>query len=146
VLYLVHHADAVSPAVDSTRPLSERGLHDAEDVAARAAARGARPKTIWHSGKLRARQTAEIYWKALNPAATFTAMHGLQPDDDPEPMADTLEVAPDDDLMIVGHFPYMPALLSQLLRADAVFPQHGIVALEKREKEWVERWREPITT
>jgi len=43
-------------------------------VAADLAARGARPDVVWHSGKLRARQTAEIFWRACNAlASTSTA-------------------------------------------------------------------------
>ena len=71
-LYLVHHADAVPADVDSTRPLSARGRSQAADVARRVAARKARPKAIWHSGKLRARETAEIYLTAVNP---FSHLH-----------------------------------------------------------------------
>jgi phosphohistidine phosphatase len=140
-LYLVHHADAVPATVDPTRPLSTRGRAQAESVAARAAARGARPAAIRHSGKLRARQTAEIYWRASNPLATFSAARGLQPDDDPESICDELneETA---DVMIVGHYPQLPALLQLLLGPDAVFPQHGIAALERTDAGWVESWRE----
>ena len=71
-LYLVHHADAVLADVDSTRPLSERGRAQAADVARRLAARKARPKAVWHSGKLRARETAEIYLDGRQP---FSHLH-----------------------------------------------------------------------
>jgi phosphohistidine phosphatase len=144
-LYLVHHADAVTAEVDSTRPLSSRGRAQATDVARRVAARQARPVAIWHSGKLRARETAEIYLQATNPAATFTATRGLQPDDDPEWMRDAL-AGETDDLMIVGHYPYLPTLLQLLAGDQAVFPQHGAVALERAESGWIERWREPGLT
>ncbi|MEQ1910662.1 MAG: histidine phosphatase family protein, partial [Vicinamibacterales bacterium] len=72
-LYLAHHGDAVGPGVDIRRPLSDAGRADTERVAAAAAARGAKPIVIWHSGKLRARQTAEIFWRACNPLAEFSA-------------------------------------------------------------------------
>ena len=144
-LFLVHHADAVAAATDSTRPLSEHGREQATSVAQRMAARGARPVAIWHSGKLRARETAEIYWRAVNPAATFTATHGLQPDDDPEVIADLLGVEPND-VMIVGHYPFLPGLLQMLAGEAAIFPQHGAVALERTGDGWVEQWRELSST
>jgi phosphohistidine phosphatase len=144
-LYLVHHADAVPADVDSTRPLSARGRAQAADVSRRVAGRHARPKTIWHSGKLRARETAEIYLAAINPSATFTATRGLQPDDDPEWMRDSL-MGEADDLMIVSHYPFLPALFQLLCGPEAVFPQHGAVALERTGDGWTERWREPVTT
>ena len=144
-LYLVHHADAVPADVDSTRPLSARGRAQASDVSRRVAARKASPKAIWHSGKLRARETAEIYLTTVNPSATFTATRGLQPDDDPEWIRDLL-AGEDDELMIVSHYPFLPALLQLLCGPQAVFPQHGTVALERISSAWAERWREPIVT
>ena len=59
------------------RPLSPRGERQVADLARDAAERGAKPRQIWHSGKLRARQTAEAYWRACNPLAQFTAVTGL---------------------------------------------------------------------
>jgi phosphohistidine phosphatase len=145
LLVLVHHADAVTGALDATRPLSERGRQQAEEVAARVAARGVRPLEVWHSGKLRARETAEYYWRATNPSAPFTAKKGLQPDDDPENLEDLLAVE-SDDLLIVSHYPFLPTLLRELIGAETAFPQHGAVGLVRENGQWTERWREAITT
>src|SRR4029079_5149226 len=60
-VYLLHHAQALSGEIDHTRPLSTVGLQQAELVARGAAQHGAKPAVIWHSGKLRARQTAEAW-------------------------------------------------------------------------------------
>ena len=51
-----------------------------------------------------------------------------------------------DDLMIVSHYPFLPALLQLMCGADAAFPQHGAVALERTQGGWTERWREPVVT
>jgi len=80
----------------------------------------------------------------VNPAATFAAQRGLQPDDDPENLADVLGVETDD-LMVVSHYPLLPGLLRELTGADAAFPQHGAVALERVDGKWIERWREATT-
>ena len=61
-LLLVHHGDAVGPGVDPMRPLSSVGRAATERLAGLAAQRGVKPDVIWHSGKLRARQTAELFW------------------------------------------------------------------------------------
>ena len=74
MIYLLHHAEAVDASVDPQRPLSPGGRAHAARLAADAAARGVRPDVIWHSGKLRARQTAEAYWKHCNPLADFSAI------------------------------------------------------------------------
>jgi phosphohistidine phosphatase len=144
VVVLVHHADAVDAAIDAQRPLSEAGRRHALELAEQAAARGVKPAVLWHSGKLRARQTAEPFWRLCNPLSEFSAARGLQPDDPPEWMRDVL-IAETREVMIVGHYPYLPRLFAMLTArtggAGAAFPQHGVVALERVEGGWEERWR-----
>ncbi len=145
-LFLVHHGDAVGPEADVRRPLSPRGQASVERLAAMTAARGARPVVVWHSGKLRARQTAQSFWRACNALATFAATRDLQPADPPGWMRDRL-CGESRDVLIAGHFPHLPGLLALLLtgRDDqtATFPQHGIVALQSEDagQSWVESWR-----
>jgi phosphohistidine phosphatase len=145
-LFLVHHGDAVGPDVDVRRPLSPHGRAAVDRVAQAAAGRGARPAVVWHSGKLRAKQTAERYWRACNALAEFSATKDLQPDDPPGWMRDRLR-AETRDLMIVGHFPYLPRLLATLRGepegAYGEFPPHGIVALVTDDEgdTWKEEWR-----
>ncbi|MGE5836059.1 MAG: SixA phosphatase family protein [Acidobacteriota bacterium] len=137
-LALVHHADAVGPDVDPQRPLSSQGIAHAERIASQAKAVGFSPAAIWHSGKLRARQTAEAFLRACNPFAEFRMVRGLHPDDPPEIMRDALREE-ERDLLVTGHMPHIAALL-QLLAPDAAqFPAHGLVMLERRtDGEWKE--------
>ena len=142
-LFLVHHADAVGSEVDTRRPLSALGEAQAARAAAEAAGRGARPDIVWHSGKLRARQTAQAFWRACNALAEFKASPDLRPDDPPSRIRDRLS-GETRDILIAGHFPYLPRLLSLLLAgAPATFPLHGVVALESDEEggTWKEMWR-----
>ena len=144
-LYLVHHGDAVGPDVDPRRPLSQEGRADVERIAAAAAGLGASPAVVWHSGKLRAKQTAEIFWRACNALAELSASRDLQPDDPPQWMRDRLR-AETRDILIAGHFPYLPRLLALLVtggEAGVLFPEHGIVALETLDEgaTWREVWR-----
>ncbi len=144
-LYLVHHGDAVGPDVDLRRPLSERGRAHVAALAADAAARGVRPAVIWHSGKLRAKQTAEAFYRACNPFAEFSATRDVQPGDPPQWLADRLQ-GETRDILLAGHFPYMPSLLALLVGGDdvaAAFPPHGMVALSTDDsgETWEELWR-----
>lgn len=143
-VYLVHHADAVSAEIDSQRPLSSAGRTHAERLATEAASRGVEPHLIWHSGKLRARQTAEAFWRRCNPFATFIAQRGLQPTDPPRTVRD-LVAAEELDLMLVGHMPSLPRVFALLVYGDEEatvrFPQHGLVALEKTGDAWKEIFR-----
>jgi phosphohistidine phosphatase len=144
-LVLVHHADAVGPEVDPQRPLSMAGRFDVDRLAAAAAAKGVKPAVIWHSGKLRSRQTAEAFWKACNPFAEFKATRGLQPSDGPWLFRDVLAEEPRD-LLAVGHMPSLPRILALLSAgsedANPGFPLHGVVALSRTTGTlWTEEWR-----
>src|ERR1700741_4874328 len=110
LLYLVHHGDAVGPEVDARRPLSAAGRDAVERLAAEAAGRGARPDVVWHSGKLRAKQTAEAFWRACNALSEFSATRDLQPDDPPAWIRDRLR-GETRDIAIAGHFPHLQRLL-----------------------------------
>ena len=110
------------------------------------AARGARPQVVWHSGKLRARQTAEACWRACNALAEFSATRDLQPDDPPEWMRDRLK-GESRDILLAGHFPFVGRLVA-LLTGEAPggpsdFPPHGAVALASDDngKTWRELWK-----
>jgi phosphohistidine phosphatase len=142
--WLVHHADAVGPQVDAQRPLSERGRAAVARLAQDAASRGVKPAAIWHSGKLRARQTAEAFWRACNPLGEFTATRGLQPEDAPELVRDQL-LGEERDVMLVGHMPNIDRLHALLLKNQErqPFPLHGLVALEFDGRSWKEIWRSP---
>jgi phosphohistidine phosphatase len=144
MIYLVHHADAVGPDVDPQRPLSVTGRMHADRLAADAAARGVKPVAIWHSGKLRARQTAEPFLRACNPLAEFAAIRGLQPTDPPGWIKDRL-AGEGRDVMLVGHMPNLPRVLTLLVSGTdsplLEYPLHGLVALEPVGETWEERWR-----
>jgi phosphohistidine phosphatase len=143
MLVLVHHADAVGPHVDPQRPLSTPGRAQAQRLvdqlaAARTAGStlaGWAPAAIWHSGKLRARQTAEPFL-ALNPFAPFKMVAGLRPDDPPEIILTALASAPAD-LVLVSHMPYLPALRHRLTGVSG-FPLHGLVVLDRDGDGWRE--------
>ena len=144
-LYLVHHGEAVGPELDARRPLSPHGRMAVERLAADAAARNARPVVVWHSGKLRAKQTAESFWRVCNALAEFSAARNLQPDDPPVWIRDQLR-GESRDVLIAGHFPHLPRLLALLLGkndAEVQFPPHGMVALvtEDEGDTWQEIWR-----
>jgi phosphohistidine phosphatase len=144
MIWLVHHGEALPPEVDAMRPLSPHGREAVTRLAEQARARGVKPDLLWHSGKLRARQTAEAFWRACNPLAPLTAVRGLQPDDPPAWMRDQL-AGETRSILLAGLMPHLPALL-RLLRGDGGdtspgFPMHGVVALEADGDSWKEVWR-----
>jgi phosphohistidine phosphatase len=138
--YLVHHAEAVPAHLESQRPLSSRGLAQAAALAELARTRAVAPVLIWHSGKLRARQTAEAFLRTCSPFARFTMVRGLAPDDPPEWIRDALE-GEEQDVLVAGHMPNIHRL-SVLLGASDGCPLNGMVAMERTgPRRYVEAWR-----
>jgi phosphohistidine phosphatase len=145
MLLLVHHGDALGPDVDSMRPLSEPGKEASARLAGAVAARGVAADLFWHSGKLRARQTAELFRRACNPQAALSAARGLQPMDPPGLLLDQL-LEEKRSLVLVGHMPHLARLLRALCgeppdTSATGFPLHGCVALERTGDRWKEIWR-----
>ena len=132
----------MGPEVDAQRPLSHTGRAAVERLAAEAASRGAKPAVVWHSGKLRAKQTAEAFWRACTALAEFSATRDLQPDDPPQWIRERIR-GESRDILLAGHYPHLPRLLEQLITRAEPFPQHGIVALESLDEgeTWKELWR-----
>lgn len=118
IVYLVRHGEAGRAFVDAERPLTEAGREDVARVAARATERGVAIPEIRHSGRRRARETAEILSEALRPPAGIVEVAGLHPSDDPESIALSLDAEPDP-LMLVGHLPFMGCLAGLLVTGDA---------------------------
>jgi len=113
---LVRHGEAASDKEDSRRPLSSVGRRQVEDLARQAKAAGVAPARILHSGILRAQQTAQVLAATLDPQEV-RAIDGLQPDDDPEPAAE-LAGESEEDVMLVGHLPFLGVLSGMLLGAN----------------------------
>jgi len=143
-IYLVQHAEAKSKEEDPQRSLMDSGHRDIQSVATFAARLGVQVHQIRHSGKTRARQTAEILGTALSPPGGVIAVSGLDPLDGVQPIASEL-AATEQPLMLVGHLPFMERLAGQLLSGDAgcavvKFTKAGIVNLARSESGWQVVW------
>jgi phosphohistidine phosphatase len=118
-LYLMRHGQAMDGFADPVRPLTDRGRAGVEEVARRALAQGVQLDQISHSGLLRAQQTAELLGEILGVAGQIDRRPGLNPDDDPDPVARwCLEQAAADSpiaVAMVGHLPFLERLAARLL-------------------------------
>ena len=144
-LYLIQHGEAKSKDVDSERHLTEKGQNDVKKISAFLKQFGLSVDTIWHSGKTRAAQTADILASSVAVNKEVVQHDGLAPNDAIGPVQEKLNET-DEDLMIVGHLPFLSKLASSLIAnsesTDAVtFQQGGIVCLERNEDlAWSLRW------
>jgi phosphohistidine phosphatase len=143
-VYLVQHGLAKSKEEDPARPLTRAGREEVERVARAAAAAGVRPASILHSGKTRARQTAEIFAGQVRPAHGVHAVEGLDPRDEPQRIRERVEQA-HGPVMLVGHLPHLSRLAALLLagspeREIVAFRNAGVVCLERQEGRFAVRW------
>lgn len=118
MVYLVRHGKAEPGTIDSERRLTAGGRKSVSRIARRLAAADVRVERIEHSGLVRARETAEIMAEALG--ARMDAAPGLAPEDDVAPIAQRLENASSDTLMLVGHNPFMQDLATYLLTGNEI--------------------------
>jgi phosphohistidine phosphatase len=144
-LYLVQHGKAMSKGEDPRRPLTNEGRHEAGKVARFIAPLNLEIGELWHSGKPRAEQTAAIYANVVAADTGPTAREGLAPDDDAALLCDELTAA-SDDVMIVGHMPFLAKLAALLLTGHesplaVAFRNAGIVCLGRTEdSRWQLEW------
>ena len=144
-LYLVQHGKAATKEIDPLRPLTEEGRNDVQKVATFIEPLFLCVDCLWHSGKTRAAQTAEIL-AAIVKSNRGTLQHqGLSPNDEVAALKDELSMT-ESDIMIVGHLPFLGKLTSLLIAgcesAEVVeFKQGGILCLNRCEnKKWHISW------
>ncbi len=112
-LYLMRHGQAASKLVDHEQGLTASGRDEIERLAYFVADKSMRFERIWHSTKMRARQTAEIMAQVIAPDTELKVHKNLAPNDDPELLLHEIG-AWTVDTLVVGHLPYMPQLLDML--------------------------------
>jgi len=143
-LYLIQHGEAKPEAEDPERSLTVRGEKEVMAVSKMAGGLPIRPLRIYHSGKLRAKQTAEIIANALT-ISDLQSAPGLNPNDDIHPWVERISKERED-LMLVGHLPFLEKLTSFLLCGDekaglVLFRYGAIVCLDQKgDKGWAVRW------
>lgn len=130
-LHLLRHADAGDPegwqGDDAARPLSDKGVHQAEALGRHLARVGFEPDAILTSPKLRALQTAQIVGQALK--LDVKVDDRLAGSLDPGRLTALLRDAGGPRRpVIVGHDPDFSELLSELTGAPNVSMKKGALA------------------
>jgi phosphohistidine phosphatase SixA len=142
-VYLVQHGKAFDESVDPERRLTPDGIRESELVANYLAGLGISVPKIVHSGKTRAKQTAEIFAKHLG-VANVEVADGLNPNDDPIIWAQRINELTSD-LMIVGHLPHLSRLTSLLVMGNpniriVEFRYSSVLKLTRTNEGWVISW------
>ena len=144
-LFLVQHGKSLPKEKDPDQGLSREGLAETQVMAELAVENNVQVMRIIHSGKKRALQTAEIFMKALEPEAGIIKTPGLAPLDDVAAFSSNLNN--EEDIMIIGHLPFMEKLVSYLVTGSAdkpvvKFQNSGIICLDTEDisDPWFIRW------
>jgi len=133
-LYIVQHGKSLSKDIDPEKGLSDEGRAEVEHIAEVAKNYGVRVAHIKHSGKKRAQQTAEIFASALTSELGVKTVDGMNPMDDVAVFSGGIDFG--EDLMLVGHLPFMERLISHLITGSIERPvfklqNGGILCLDK---------------
>lgn len=140
-IYLVQHGKSYSKEEDPERRLTEEGVKETEKIAKYLSEVGIKPRKIFHSGKTRARMTAEILAKYLE-VEDVEETEGLNPLDDPGVIMEKLKDI-EYDVMIVGHLPHLSGLASRLLNSEVEivkFRYSGVLSLKKTDEGYKIEW------
>ncbi|MDY6993573.1 MAG: phosphohistidine phosphatase SixA [Pseudomonadota bacterium] len=144
-IFLVQHGKNTPKDQDPEQPLSEEGHFEVKRIANVAKEYHIPVKCIKHSGKKRAQQTAELFAAECTPDPSVEMMAGLGALDEVTVIAAQLK--PSDNVMLVGHLPFMEKLVCYLTTASTEhrvvkFQNGGIVCLDKNidDKQWFIKW------
>lgn len=135
-LYLVQHGEAEAKEGEAERSLTGEGIAALQRMTDFLDHHPLPPMdVIIHSGKLRARQTADLLGTHIRSSRGVLAADDLEPNSDPKIWARKLRDTTDD-LMLVGHLPHLSKLTSLLLAHDSrlsvvQFHNAGIVCLDR---------------
>jgi len=143
-LYLVQHGEALAKDVDPERALSDNGRAVVAKLAAFLRGR-VQVSAVVHSGKTRARQTADLLAVALAPGMPVEAISGINPNDAVESFMQRIAESGKDTLM-VGHLPFMAKLVARLVTGSeantvVAYQPGSMVCLESENgRGWQIQW------
>jgi len=146
-IYLVQHAKAIAAELDPTRPLSQEGQREMEQMAFWFKKQDLDLSAIWHSPLLRAKQSAEIVAYILKDATLLKEVNELRPNEPVQALA--LQLAKlREPVMLIGHIPFLASLCGLFLTGNEglqplAFYNSGIICLEKKDITWQVLWSIP---
>lgn len=140
-IYLSQHGKAYSKEENSGRALNEIGIAESQQVAEKLNTAGISFAKIFHSGKERAKQTAEVFSNCK--FETIEQITGMNPLDDVILFAES--IAHDSNYLFVGHLPFMEKLVSYLITGDEnrsviKFQNSCILCIDKINEQWQIQW------
>ncbi|MBV9006544.1 MAG: histidine phosphatase family protein [Solirubrobacterales bacterium] len=127
MLWLLRHAEAADGAPDDERPLTERGMRQAEAVGRALARLGTNIDACLSSPKLRAVQTAQRACEPIGVEVTIVPALAGPPFEVSELTAGL------GDVLLVGHDPSFSLLVHDLTGAQSRLRKGGLAGISKGE-------------
>jgi phosphohistidine phosphatase len=127
MLWLLRHADAADGSPDESRPLTERGVRQAQEAGQALARLGIHLDNCLSSPKLRAAQTARLACEPLGVEVTMEPQLAGGPFDAEELVAGL------GDTMLVGHDPSISLSLHDMTGVHTRMKKGGLAGIEKGE-------------
>ena len=143
-LYLIQHAKAMSKEENKERPITDDGKTELKKTAAFLMKTAPLIEEIWHSTKLRSKETAQLLADILNFTGKIVEKQYLNPKDEVEVLESEISVS-DKNIAVVGHLPYLSKIASLLITGDKEknviqFEKAGIFCLENNSSIWQLKW------
>jgi len=140
----MRHGETVSGMPDWQRVLSDKGRAQSSAMAQSARRHGVSVAWVYHSGILRAQQTAELVAAVLAPEQGVREISGLCPDDDPLILKAQLDVTTQS-VLLVSHLPYLSRLAGLMVTGDSErsvieFAPATLVCLTRHANGWKFDW------
>ena len=140
----MRHGETVSGMPDWQRVLSDKGRAQSSAMAQSARRHGLSVAWVYHSGILRAEQTAELVAAVLAPEQGVREIRGLCPDDDPLILKAQLDVTTQS-VLLVSHLPYLSRLAGLMVTGDSErsvieFAPATLVCLTRHANGWKFDW------
>ncbi|NGX61453.1 MAG: 2,3-bisphosphoglycerate-dependent phosphoglycerate mutase [Chlamydiae bacterium] len=142
--FLVRHGEALPSALNPDPPLSPIGREETAKVGAFLAPFTEEIDQVIHSGKKRAKETAEILVEKAGISTKPVEREGLKPNDPVPSFVEDIEFG-EQNLLIVGHLPFLEKLVSYLTlqqeEASVVnFAASSLICLEGEGSQWRISW------
>lgn len=143
-IYLARHAEAAHPSEDPYQALNERGKKNAKNLAHFLKKAGITVERVYHSSKLRSKETAEILDSVLSQTHQLQYMPQLDPDRSIEPLCEKIAELPDKTLL-VGHLPNLELLSNYLINGNfsttpISFSPATIACFQQNGHAWLLQW------
>jgi phosphohistidine phosphatase len=124
-LYLARHGEAVPEHEDPERPLTRRGKATIQRLALFLGTSGLEVEHVFHSGKRRAAETAEILARSVSATLRVEPIEGLEPEAPVGPLVRRIDRW-ESDTLVVSHLPLIGHTIATLTRCGTTSPPWAI--------------------